>query len=77
MGRLKATNVGDADYRVALSEFKATVKGLLDTAKVKAGQLPQDHADARREARLAIRQGKSKKAVEDRLTENGINPAGL
>ena len=77
LNRLAARDVSEADYRKALAEFKANVKTMLDTAKVKAGRMTQDQAAARREARDAIQRGAPANLVMQRLQENGIDGAGL
>jgi hypothetical protein len=77
LNRLQRTDVNDASYKVALAEFKDTVRGMVDTAKVKAGEMPEQHAGARRDAREAIKKGAPAAAVKQRLMQNGIDPEGL
>jgi hypothetical protein len=77
LNRLNNTKVGDADYRQALADFKREVRGMLDTARVKAGEMRQEHAAARRDARMAIKKGAPASAVAQRLTQNGIDGEGL
>jgi hypothetical protein len=77
LNRLKTVTVGDAEYRQALADFKAEVKGMLDTSRVKAGEMQQEHANARREARMALKKGAPIEAVKRRLMQNGIDPEGL
>jgi len=77
LNRLSARDVSEADYRKALAEFKANVKTMLDTAKVKAGRMAPEQAAARREARAAIQSGAPANLVIQRLQENGIDGEGL